>query len=702
MKNILVVLSILLASSLFAGNVQKTFTFGNPEVKTVGVFQTFTLDNTKLMGKPGEPMLPWHEIALMLPPGEAALSITITGEELTPFPGSFNIYPQQHVQPISKGPDGTFIKNETVYNLHAAYPAKAYSHLTTQYLNGYAFALSTFTPVVYNPGAKSLAYYRKVTVNVTSAPDPAAETALLNLTASENALKRVRLFTQNPEMINLYPVKRALKTGYQILIITPSQFVTGFQPLIDYYSGTGLASQVKTTQDINTTMTGQDLAEKIRNYIIQEYQTNGIDNVILGGDVAHVPYRGFYCLAISQPNQEDYDIPSDIYFSALDGNWNTNGNNKWGEPGEDDLLPEIAVGRMSFSNAAEQTIHVHKSVSYQGSPVLGELNRPLLVGEFLYDSPMTFGQDYLELLVNDHTDNGYFTHGVIPAESEISRLYDTVISPPSNLYSWDLATLLADINTGKSFIHHSGHSNSDYMMRLNMWDITNANFSKVNGIIHNYTLMYTHGCICGAFDNEDCIAEKSININNFLVAGVFNSRFGWFDQGLTEGPSAHLHREFVSAMYNDTVANQIKEIGAAHTMSKIKTAPWVGLPGEFEPGAQRWVHYDCNVLGDPAMKVWTDEPTTGISEKGNNLNFSVSPNPCRDNASVSLLLNHQADVEVTITNCMGQPVFNHTFSNQPAGKVAFAIPVPSVDAGIYFCRILAEGRTGIAKLIVVK
>ncbi len=37
------------------------------------------------------------------------------------------------------------------------------------------------------------------------------------------------------------------------------------------------------------------------------------------------------------------------------------------------------------------------------------------------------------------------------------------------------------------------------------------------------------------------------------------------------------------------------------------TAPYVTLP-EWELGAQRWVHYDCNVLGDPVMHIWTDVP----------------------------------------------------------------------------------------------
>ena len=42
-------------------------------------------------------------------------------------------------------------------------------------------------------------------------------------------------------------------------------------------------------------MPGQDNPEKIRNFIIQEYQGSGVEYVMLGGDVEVVPYRGFYC-----------------------------------------------------------------------------------------------------------------------------------------------------------------------------------------------------------------------------------------------------------------------------------------------------------------------------------------------------------------------------------------------------------------------
>jgi hypothetical protein len=177
------------------------------------------------------------------------------------------------------------------------------------------------------------------------------------------------------------------------------------------------------------------------------------------------------------------------------------------------------------------------------------------------------------------------------------------------MWQWTSDILLTRLNQGNSFIHHLGHANTTYMLRLSMGSITNANFSQVNGIIHNFQLLYTQGCYDGAFDDPGgCIAARAVTIGNFLVAGVFNSRYGWFNQGTTDGPSQHLEREFVGALYHDTTPE--RHLGTAHMISKIKTMPWITLPGEFEPGAQRWCHYCCNVFGDPALEIRTAEPSS--------------------------------------------------------------------------------------------
>ena len=680
--------------SLFAGNVEKTYSFSNLSVTSRNGYDFIVMDHTLLSGITGEPAIPYHQVALLLPPGESAVELRFSGEELTPIPGIFHLWPQQPVQPISKGSDNTFRKNETVYLTNGNYPKLQTGTLFTAFLNGYSFALSTFTPVVYNPVTGSLSYYKRVTIQVVTQPDAKAAKALANLPASKNALQRALSLAQNPASMALYPSKSPLKSAYEILIITPQQFQEGYADLVNYYNSINRPAQIATTELINSSMTGQDQQEKIRNYIIREYQTNGIEQVILGGDIEHVPYRGFYCYVISGSGYEDFNIPADLYYSALDGNWNTNGDNKWGEPGEDDLLPELSVGRMSFSTSQELENMVHKSVSYQSTPVEEEMKHPFMVSEFLYDPPMTWGSDYLELLIDDHSDNGYFTHGIPSLVNTIDSLYDS----PS--FSWGTTQLLNEINKGKSFIHHSGHSNSNYMMRLYNWDITNQNFSKVDGIQHNYQLMYTHGCICGAFDDNDCISEKATTISNWLVGGIFNSRYGWFNQGETEGPSAHLHREFISALYHPDPDSACPYLGTAHTMSKIKTAPWVGLPGEFEPGAQRWCFYDCNVLGDPALKVWIDNPSVGIGSLSQQTRITLSPNPATEFVNLSFDVQDEINGSITVLNALGQELIHMTGKEFIPGENTVRMNIKSLPTGLYFVRIDTPEFSQVRKLMI--
>ncbi|MFH1936408.1 MAG: C25 family cysteine peptidase [Bacteroidota bacterium] len=696
-KLILIVFACFATSFLFSQVVEETFHFSDYQLSQTGCYHLLTFPGTQSSGLPGEPVLPYQAVALILPPGEKATSIEVIREMEQDIPGSFILFPQQHVRPLSEGVSGSFIQDKDTYRQDRDYPLNPAGHLTTQYLNGFAIALSSFTPIRYNPARGTLSYYRKVTVRVHSAPNPQAIRAMENHSSSATTTRHLHSLAQNPEAAEDYPVRVPLKTNYQILLITSQSFSDSFQALIDHYQNHGMTSQVVITQTISTTMPGQDLQEQIRNFIIQEYQTNGVEFVLLGGDAELVPYRGFYCQVQSSSIYEDSNIPSDLYYSALDGTWNNNGNNLWGEPGEDDLLPEVAVTRYPFSTETELQNMIQKSISYQVDPVLGELQQPLMVGEHLWDNPLTFGGDFMDLLIDDQTANGYFTHGIPSAENTIVKLYDTLISP-GYIFYWDPGTLLNEINLGKSFIHHLGHSNSMYMMRLYIWDITNQNFSQVNGEDHNYTLLYTQGCLCGAFDEDDCIAEKAVTIENFLAGGVFNSRYGWFNEGQTEGPSEHLHREFVSALYNDTIS--YKRIGETQMISKIKTAPWVTAPGQWEPGALRWCFYCCNVFGDPAMEIWTDEPPVGVPEVQAETSMRLYPNPASDRMLVSVEGPLAVDAEITLSNTLGQVVLRSRFNDRQGATNRCQLDLTGLISGIYLVSIETVSGVKTSKLII--
>lgn len=589
-------LIFILTFKAIAGRIEQVYHFGNPSVVKTGEYQRFELGNTMLTALPGQPVLPYQQVKLMLPPGESAVSVEILFSEEILFPDKLNIFPQQQVRPVSAGNSGIFIKDISVYNCNASLPDDPKGQLVTSFINGRSIALTSFTPVRYNPVTGKLSYYNTARVIIHTTPDKRAAKALDNL-SSKNA--EALDLADNKELDNVYLKKQqAPPIIYDFLIISTTEFKNSFTKFQADYLKQGITSRVVTIDSINETMTGVDVPEKIRNFIIQEYQSHEIQYVLLAGDDELIPHRGMYCFVQSGSGYTDNNIPSDLYYSALDGNWNVDGDALWGEPGEEDLLPDVAVGRMPFSTAAELEHMLNKSYKYQFTPVLGEFRNILMAGENLWTvAPfITWGSDYLDLLKGEHSDNGYGTKG-IPEDYPFDDMFDET-NP------WTGQDLMNHLNLGRPMLNHVGHSSQTYAMKLNNSNITNDNFSSLNGIDHNFTIVYTHGCDCGAFDYSDCIAEKMVSIDNFAAAFIGNSRYGWFNEGQTEGPSPHLHREFIDALYTDS----LNRIGRAHMESKIASAAWVTAPGQWEPGALRWVFYDCNLLGDPAMAVYTDNP----------------------------------------------------------------------------------------------
>ena len=581
-----------------AQTVEKTYCFDNPQVTELRGYQQISFEGCLQTAVAGNPSLPYQAVSLMLPQGTEAESVVVELSDFQEIESNLNLFPYQPSRIMGDNEKRDLVINEAIYASKSVYPVENHGVVTTQYKNGYGFAFTSFTPVQYIPSEGKVMYAKTAKVRVNTKASREDNSSMLWGTPEiKNAVKRL---AQNPEMVENYDTRGREVNVYDFLIVTDENYVENYNEYCEYYNSIGWRNRIATTAEIYSSMTGNDNQDKIRNYIIQEYQNNGIMMVVLGGDVDLVPYRGFYCYVTSGGgDQESNNIPADLYYSGLDGTWNENGNNRYGEPGEDDLLPEIGVSRMSFNNSTDLANMIHKTLSYQQNPVLGEFHKVILAGEHLYDNPTSNGSDYLELLIGTHDDNGYTTVGY-PVDYDFTKLYE-------ELGTWSGSALKQAINAGTSYVHHDGHANSGYV--AGWYGISNDDFSGANGIDHNYTFFHSQGCDCGAFD-ESCILEKMVKIQNFAVAVIGNSRYGWFNEGQTEGPGAHLEREMTDAQWGDRVG----WLSMAHALGKCETAPWVTAPGQWEEGALRWNFYDMNVLGDGVVNVWLDEPMTAVVE----------------------------------------------------------------------------------------
>lgn len=573
--------------------VEQTYFFESPVVTEIQGYNQVQLSGCMQTAVSGNPSLPYKSVSLLLPYGSEAESVEVLFSDFEEINIKQQLFPYQPSRPYSKPEREKFMKNEEIYSSKSIYPSVCHGELSTHYLNGHAFAFTSFTPVHYQPSSGKLMYAKTATVKVKLTSAKRDNIAMLWNTSSVN--ERVKSLADNPEMIDSYKTRGRELAAYDMLIITGEEYVEGFEEYVEYYESIGVRNVIVTTDEIYSSTEGQDNPEKIRNYIINEYTNKGIIMVLLGGDVNIVPYRGLYCHVQSSSVYEDSDIPADLYYSALDGTWNDNNNNRWGEIGEDDLLPEIGIARMSFNSATKQANMINKTLKYQREPVLGEFRDVTLAGEWLYDNPETWGSDYMELLIGERDDNGYTTIG-IPEDYNFTRHY-------AEEGTWGPTQLRNTINSGTQYVHHVGHANTNTVAEWYNSDITDANFSGANGVDHNYTFFHSHGCVCGSFE-DDCIMERMVSIQNFAVAAIGNSRYGWFNEGQTEGPAPHLHREMTDAQYHE----RIPFLGMHISEAKCQTAPFVNAPGQWEEGALRWNFYDLNVLGDGAVRPWLDEP----------------------------------------------------------------------------------------------
>ena len=576
--------SVILGALSFAQTVQKTYYFGTPMVSEVNGYDVIRFTDTYNNGIAGEAALPWQIVSLLLPQNTEAQNITIEYSDFVELEGTYNIMPQQKARPLSSTEPLVFEKNEDFYRSENVYPETTVSKVNTQYLNGCSFAFAQFTPMRYVPATGKVSYAKSVTVTVDVKASRADRSNMVWMTPEVQA--RVERLAQNPEAVQAYKNRSRTIGGYELLVITPQAWVSHFDEYVEFYEARGLRTHVTALEDILANFDGRDDAEKMREYISQEYENEGIMMVLLGGDSNVVPWRALYCYV-----SEEYvdNLPADMYFVCLDGTWDDNNNGIWGEVGEDDLLPELAVARMTFNNEQQFNNIMHKTLEYQANPVLGEFRTAILGAEHLGDG--YYGSTDLERLVGGSSDYDYTTVG-IPEDYNFVKYY----ASPTVAWSGGVFKNVIGSNGGQ-YIHHVGHANTGIVAGWEVEFTNDASFAMLNGVDHNYNFFHSHGCICGDF-THNCILEKLTTISTGFVATTGNSRYGWY-MPWGDGMAAHLHREFVDAYYND----RLPYIGTAFVEMKIMTAPYV----EWDP-CMRWNDYDINILGDVAVCPWLDEP----------------------------------------------------------------------------------------------
>ena len=589
---------------MFAETITHTYYFENPKIKVVDGYSEINFENCCNFGKEGEPLLPFLGAHILLPMGLEATNIKIIHTRYSESLENIIITPAGKQVPLSHIMDSNYkvSPNTEVYNSIKPLPEKIVENLNTQFLCGHSIALFTICPVIYIPAKKQVSFIQEITIEIETEPTNRANEAEEFLKQTPDIKRRLERTVDNPEIIERYSPyiqgKQGRNPDYDLLLITNSTLLNYFNSYVNFQTESGYKIATEVVSDIYTNYSGSDNQEKIRNCIKDYYTNHNIISVILGGDDDIIPHRGLCCSDGSYPGNTCYDIPADLYYACLDRSsaggsgpdWNNDGDDKWGEVDEADLYAEVTIGRYPVNTQTDVNNMVNKLQMYINSPVTADIEKAIMVGEYLGSGPSGYGKDYKEEIRNGSSAHGYTTAG-FPANYTVETLYDM-----DN--TWSYTEIFTKFNNGLHLLNHIGHGAWNYNLKMYNSSVTTTNFQN-NGTNHNFVIEYSQACHSGAFDNNDCFGEVITTLETGEIAFIGNSREGWGSSS-TNASSQHFDREFFDAIFGES----IYKLGEINQDSKESWAPYLSI----NPPTMRWCYYEINILGDPTLDIYTATP----------------------------------------------------------------------------------------------
>jgi len=634
--------SILLLMIAQLGICAQSYTIkvpkGGIQFDKVKGYDIVHLPNAFFSGPDGAPMLPYKTLQYIIPIDKDVSKIDIVSFKETVLEGTYLIYPKQPDQILGAEKEYFVEPKLEFYGQDEFYPGKLIDHIQTGFMAGNRICSFSFYPIRYNPVNKKISQITEITFKFVFKDDSKEYVSSWNLSkyAFKTLIENIQSIVENPnEVISKTSLKE--KTDKKIsnkrsavatptpgilnvdqVLITNQALSSGFQEIADWKTKKGIPAKIVTTEWIDQNYDGVDLQEKIRNFITYAFHNWGTIWFLIGGDVEVVPVRFAWSSSLGQSAipQGEF-IPTDWYYSCLEGNWNADGDMTFGEANwnrsnngtfvnsgsaidDVDLESEVFVGRVPVRDSLDLSHYKTKYFNYVKSTTNNKRNVLLFSSnsDGLYSKQMN---NYVVPKIPFTPDREY--ECIDTCQSFCATKQD-VLNNINGLNDIDYHIICG-------FGHGSVTSFEACTAQIEKEEIENLTNTNTDQII------YSNHCHTMAFD-QDCIAKAYLNNVHGGVAYIGNTRFGWAtDLSSLNGP-------FIDNLFNKRQYN----IGKALFNAKNKN-----INNSATDGIVRWNFFSHNLYGDPEMPIWTNNPQ--------NLNVSVSP-------TATLL--GEVTVAVTISN----------------------------------------------------
>jgi len=674
------------------------YSFDQPQLiqKTDNLW-TIEIENLKNSNTIEKPMLPVQPLRLLLPYGTTIEQITVQKENPVLLKKNNRLTTGTNLILISQeeqfNDKNQIIPEDSLENTDIF--TSSYENLGIFTLHGCPILLLNLYPIQYQASTGEIFFSEKLSVELTLTKNDHKNELRLTPEDKKTILHRI----DNPSILNSYQTKSTNKLStnehYKYVIITSEEFVDinevyTFADFVEYKNKKGVNATIVTVEEITsnpdyavdgiwgdnnkdnpfyqTPIIGDkkvfdDTQARVRNFIRYAYTNWGTEYVLLAGDSDTnnpsdiiVPHRGLFADEHGLPLEStlDYetdDLPSDVYYACLDGNFNYDGDTHFGEApkfndeddtiDEADLFAEVSVGRACIDSAEEVANFVQKTIQYDNLFYDDYFKRILFLGEHLGGQfYFPYGGSYKDLI-----------EPILPDTYELTKLYQRDDTFDMETY-WHLLNEEPPL-----IINHDGHGSPTSAMKLSCSVIEQISNDR-------YYFIYSHTCLAGSFDNHwppdtyyetDCVAEYfTVETPHGAIGVIMNSRYGLGSQHTAESPSGAYDESFFKAIFEEN----IRKLGPANHYSKEAHANRINENG------MRWAFYETNLFGDPEIEIKDPNPSVDVDV------FITQP------TQPGLYLNDNPPIQLSFLNqpcILGEITIDVDATTQPENNLAQVI-----------------------------
>ena len=637
-------------------------------------YQYIQIKNFSKMGEVGKPALPAHNDMIALP--SESYSIQIIEAPYKEISG-FNIFPALEAASDEAGTsEPTFIIDENTYSSNSFFPSEIVKVEVIQKIRGVNMGIFQVRPIQFNPVTHKIRVYQYIKYKIIFNGQNQEFQNLKN-NNSDNYLKNLNHGILNS---NLLPLKRNLSAKSSnsvcnIIIITTNNYMAAADTLAKWKRQLGFSVLIVS----KASWTFSQVKDTV--YSLYQSWNPHPDYLTIIGDHADVP-------ADSIPYGTTYYL-SDLYYAYMDG--------------AADYFPDMAFGRISVNSASQALTVIQKIVNYERNPVNDQSFFSNIATASYFQDGATLGSSFdgyadrrylhtaeeiRSYLVTKnysvnriyyafsnrnptHYNNGYYSMGEA-VSSDILK---------SNGFQWNgsAADINSNINAGKFLFIHRDHGYYDgygwehpyYLNQEANTQVSDGN--HINQLTNGNKLpvLLSINCNTGEFRMPECFAENFLRKADGGAVGVIAptyTTYSGYNDAIADGliDAIWSNPGLVPAFGSGGISNPTVNVHSdIFSMGDVMVQGLLRMPQTWASTTKYKMQYEIYMyFGDPAMKIWTANPTTiSVANIDTIIRFDssivINSSNCPDGIA-TLMINDSLVSSATLVN--GSGTLNYSIS----------------------------------------